>query len=409
MHSKSPNLFNSFADVNELNSHYTRIFANDRIEIIKLFDKLDLNGANITAPFKSDIFEIVNKVSENAGVLENANIILNEDGHYKAYNSDVEGVFNSLLKYKHKIKSALVLGGGDSAKAAVYALRIFGIKRLAIYNRSIEKAYEIASEFQVQVCDEKYLGVISKEADLIISTISPNALAFEALYPKQEAVLFDAIYHNSKLEGIAKQRGMDFIGGDEWLINQAIPSYKLFEGITPDISDFNINYKNSKIICLIGFMGSGKTTIGRAIANKTGKHFIDLDELIEKSLNIKINDLFFEKGEENFRNLELDFLESINIENTVLACGGGTIELFASRKKLSEKFFNIYLFNTFDDVYERILDSNRPLFQQLSQIELYELYLHRLDLYFEVSDYIIHNKNIEKTTEILVKEIENNL
>jgi len=408
MHSNSPNLFNSFAENNNLDSHYTRIYARDKNELIHLFKKLELSGANVTAPFKSDVLDLVSKVSENAGVLEIANIILNEDGYLKAYNSDIEGVFHSLIKYKHKIKSALVIGGGDSAKAAIYALRIFGIKRLAIYNRSIEKAYALAAEFQVQVCDERYLGVVSNEADLILSTINPEAKAFNIIKPKKNAVLFDAVYKYSKLKEIAIQNDCDFIGGDQWLINQAKPTFELFEGIEVNEKQLELYRDKSNMICLIGFMGAGKTTIGKLLSKKLNRHFIDLDELIEKSLGLTIEEIFLDKGVEKFRELEYEFLESIDLENTIISCGGGSIELYKTRENLKNKFFNIYLFSTFDQLYDRIEESNRPLVNKLTQLELYELFLSRQDHYFDVSDYIIQNNGLEDTLEILIEEIESN-
>ncbi|HSF45574.1 MAG TPA: shikimate kinase, partial [Chitinophagaceae bacterium] len=78
-------------------------------------------------------------------------------------------------------------------------------------------------------------------------------------------------------------------------------------------------------IFIIGFMGSGKSTWGRTIAEKMGMNFYDLDEMIEKRVNLKINNIFEKKGESYFRKIEAVALRELYVEdNFVLACGGGT-------------------------------------------------------------------------------------
>ena len=81
----------------------------------------------------------------------------------------------------------------------------------------------------------------------------------------------------------------------------------------------------SKAIILIGFMGAGKTTVGRELAKKLGVSLTDTDREIEKEAGISINEIFATKGEEEFRKLETGLLERLRFENYngVIATGGG--------------------------------------------------------------------------------------
>lgn len=80
-----------------------------------------------------------------------------------------------------------------------------------------------------------------------------------------------------------------------------------------------------KPVFLIGYMGSGKTTLGRALANEMGCNFIDLDNFIEGRFRKTIKDIFAEKGEEGFRKIEHNLLEEVaEFQDVIIACGGGT-------------------------------------------------------------------------------------
>lgn len=78
-------------------------------------------------------------------------------------------------------------------------------------------------------------------------------------------------------------------------------------------------------IILIGFMGSGKTTVGNLLAKEMGYTFVDTDELIEKKANMTIGDIFATYGEEAFRSMESELLEELNetLDHAVISTGGG--------------------------------------------------------------------------------------
>ena len=80
-----------------------------------------------------------------------------------------------------------------------------------------------------------------------------------------------------------------------------------------------------KPIFIIGFMGSGKSTLGRALAQATGLTFIDLDTYIEQRFHANVRDIFAQRGEDGFRRLERMMLHEVSeFEDVIVACGGGT-------------------------------------------------------------------------------------
>ncbi len=124
---------------------------------------------------------------------------------------------------------------------------------------------------------------------------------------------------------------------------------------------------------LIGFMGSGKTHWGKIWAAKYGFTFIDLDEAIEKSEGKSIANIFEIKGEDYFRKVESEALKSLdNIENTIIACGGGTPCFFENLQWMQEKGTTIYLSTTVQEILQRVYEEQekRPLLKTMNQAEL---------------------------------------
>lgn len=124
---------------------------------------------------------------------------------------------------------------------------------------------------------------------------------------------------------------------------------------------------------LIGFMGSGKTHWGKLWAAKYGFAFIDLDEIIEKIENKTIAAIFEIKGEDYFRKIEAEALRNLGqIENTIVACGGGTPCFYNNLDWMNEEGTTVYLSTTAPQILERILEEQdkRPLLKKMNQGEL---------------------------------------
>jgi shikimate kinase len=139
-------------------------------------------------------------------------------------------------------------------------------------------------------------------------------------------------------------------------------------------------------IALIGFMGSGKSQIGIALANKTGLLFIDLDSIIEKIAGMSISDIFLSYGEAHFRQLELKALEMIaeSEQAIVLSCGGGIVLGEPNRRILSEMFTVVWLDVPVDEISKRLekTPGNRPLLAGIEgSKKIKELFNSRYELY----------------------------
>lgn len=162
-------------------------------------------------------------------------------------------------------------------------------------------------------------------------------------------------------------------------------------------------------IVLIGFMGSGKTTVARVLAKKRNLNFIDMDYLaLKNTTRFSINEIFEKDGEEKFRELELDVAKLMSQkENCVISTGGGVVMNPKIMEYLKTNSVVIYLRKNFDRIKEHIaLKKVRPpLFQtEESAKKLFEF---RAPQYVQYADMIIEtdNKNIDK----LIEEIDNKL
>ena len=117
-------------------------------------------------------------------------------------------------------------------------------------------------------------------------------------------------------------------------------------------------------IILIGYMGAGKTTIGRALAKELGIPFYDLDWYIESRMRKKVPQIFAERGEEGFRKIEHNMLHEVaEFENVIVSCGGGTPCFFDNIDYMNEQAMTVYLKADPDVLYDhlRMGRTERPL------------------------------------------------
>ncbi len=143
-------------------------------------------------------------------------------------------------------------------------------------------------------------------------------------------------------------------------------------------------------------MGAGKTTVGRQLARKLGRRFVDADHEIEDRMGVRIPTIFEIEGEAGFRRRESETIEALTQETgLVLATGGGTVLDPANRRRLSESGLVIYLRVLPLVLYERTRhDRNRPLLQVADPLaRLEELFVQRDPLYREVADIVVDTAN----------------
>ncbi|HVT43172.1 MAG TPA: shikimate kinase [Thermoanaerobaculia bacterium] len=154
-------------------------------------------------------------------------------------------------------------------------------------------------------------------------------------------------------------------------------------------------------IYLIGFMGAGKTTIGRLLADRLGVPFFDLDELVEASEGMSIKELFADKGEPHFRKRERDLLQSTRyLEDAVIATGGGTFTFEENIQLIQSEGLSIYLAASFPLLLSRIGEkaAERPLFRD--EMATHQLHQSRLKFY-RLSDLTIEIREEETPEEVL--------
>ena len=136
-------------------------------------------------------------------------------------------------------------------------------------------------------------------------------------------------------------------------------------------------------IFLCGFMGCGKSTIGKILAKNIGCNFCDTDELIVRNQGMTIPEIFSQKGEPYFRTVEAETVKSLCGKSTVVACGGGAMQNTDTADTVRQNGgMIIYLYVPFETCYERIKDdSNRPIVMNNTREQLEEIYNKRHEIY----------------------------
>lgn len=165
-----------------------------------------------------------------------------------------------------------------------------------------------------------------------------------------------------------------------------------------------------KNIILIGFMGCGKTTIGKRISDTLKMNFIDTDSLIQKNIGMSISQIFEEYGESEFRNIETKTcIELSDSFGNVIATGGGIIKNQKNVDALKKSGVFVYLKATPEFVYKNLKDDNsRPLLNvddKLSKIR--ELMFQRVSSYEKYSDLTIDisEYSIENAVNIIIEDL----
>lgn len=396
-HSLSPVLFNYFSTKYHIPIHYSRIAINNIDEFIKYFDKNKniLDGFNITYPLKNEIYSIWQQHSDIPSGIKSCNTLICKP-NIKIYNTDYLAFRHILNKeIKDKWDQAIILGSGMTAAVCAWELINYDKPITIFYHKNTNVDYFP----KTKNIHYKPLSEFKESKDskaIVINTLSPLA-NYDFLPNKifKATAIIDADYRNKPLENIALMNKIDYIDGYHWLYYQGIESFKLFT----NQANLSIEYdkkwlKTNKYdkIALIGMSGSGKTTIGKLLAEKMNYEFVDLDDQIEKKENKSISQIFADEGEEFFRQLETKMLtELINNDKLVISTGGGIIKNEKNREFLKNNFFNIFLNVSIDEALERLQQNeNRPLLLGNIKDKWQKLYNERLLLYYQTADYIVN-------------------
>lgn len=255
-HSLSPQMHNGGYEKLGIDGEFIYVACRVKLDDIDNFVKgvraMGIRGVSCTIPHKLKIMEYLDEIDQTAEKIRAVNTIVNKNGMLKGYNTDWLGVVTPLEKITSlRDKKIALFGAGGAARAVAYGVRQRGAK-LVIYNRTNEKAEEIAKEFGGKACSPDSIGDV-KDMDIIINATSvglhPNEdktpLAKELITNKH--IVFDAIYvpYETRLLKEAKQQGARIIHGMEMLLQQGIAQFNLYTGYNaPEETMRNILFKH---------------------------------------------------------------------------------------------------------------------------------------------------------------------
>jgi shikimate kinase len=159
-----------------------------------------------------------------------------------------------------------------------------------------------------------------------------------------------------------------------------------------------------KAIFLTGFMGAGKTSVGKQLAERLDIPVVDTDQLIEQKIGKSINEIFAKEGESAFRKYERELLKTLPLKNIVITTGGGMVIQKENRDWMKKHGIVIYLHCEPEEILRRLAsDKTRPLLKQHNkQEQIKRLWMERLP-YYQEAHFMIHTTN--KTIAEIVDDI----
>lgn len=380
-HSYSPQIHSHLGD------YEYRLIEKEPEQLAEFFRMGDFTGLNVTIPYKKDVIPFCSELSPCAKAMGAVNtIVRRRDGSLIGHNTDYHGFEVMLVHSKLSVagKKVLVLGSGGASNTAVQVLKAHGANVLVI-SRSGGNNYE-----NLHLHGDAAVIVNATPVGMYpYPGISPVDLS---LFPKLEGIL-DMIYNPSRTKLLmdAEARGLVAENGLRMLVAQAKESAEWFTGSSiPDhlVEEIHSHLERQmKNIILIGMPGSGKSSVGRVLAQRTGKRFVDADTLIEKLGGKNIPEIFAQDGEAYFRDLETQALEILGKSSgAVIATGGGCVTQQRNYRLLHQNGDIFWLQRNID----KLPTDGRPLSQAGNLSKMYAI---RKPLYESFADYVIDNNS----------------
>lgn len=375
-------------------------------ELDEFMKRHDFKAINVTIPYKEKVIPYLYSISPEAEKIGAVNTIVNDNGRLCGYNTDFAGM-KKLIERQHIFvdgKKVLILGTGGTSRTA-YAV-----------------AESMGASFAVKASRTKKDGAVTyreaysemSDADVIINTTPVG------MYPDNDSSpiyltkftnlsgVIDAIYNplSSLLVSEARKMGITASGGLYMLVAQAFYACEKFLGKKLDeaLIDaiYNKIFSEKENIVLVGMPGCGKTTIGRIIAEKTGKSFIDLDEKIEQKEGMKPSEIIERYGEPVFREKEKEAAKEVSaLTGYVIATGGGTVIDSENTAGLKQNGKIVFVDR---DIKNIVPTKDRPLSDNFDK--LLARYRERYPIYTSVSDIKIEAGNdAEENADKIIKEV----
>lgn len=368
------------------------LFELEEHEIGDFLHGSDIGGVNVTIPYKAAVIPHLDGLSDEAALLGSVNTVVRRGGRLIGYNTDIFGMRELIFHAGADVrgKKVLVLGTGGTARTAAFCVKCLGASEIFLVSRE-PSAH---TDMPFPVID--YAGAYGahSDADVIINATPVG------MYPRGEDVpvdvekfprlsaVVDAVYNplRTRLVSDARRLGIRAEGGLYMLVAQAVYASALFLDTSPDAEEIDRIYREllceKENIVLIGMPTSGKNTVGKILADSTGRPPCVTDDEIERKLGYTISEYFEHHTEAEFRTLEANtIIELASQCGAVIATGGGCI-LRAESVEALRSTGRIY----FIDRSPALLfpTEHRPLARTRSDIE--RLYRSRYMLYRSTCD-----------------------
>jgi shikimate dehydrogenase len=297
----------------------------------------DFIAINVTIPYKKDVIPYLTQIDEKAKKIGAVNTIVNRGGELFGYNTDFFGMCALIQRIglDFKNKKVAVLGTGGTSNTAVAVCEALGARETVVVGRTAKNG---AVSYEDLYRDHT-------DTDILINTTPCGMYPYPdgnehiagtpvdlSRFPRLKGVA-DAVYNPLRTNFVmdASERGLPAEGGLYMLVAQAVAAAEKFmdRAVDPAITDriFREIRASKENIVLSGMPGSGKSTVGKHLAEALNRKFIDTDEEIVKRAGKEITEIFAEIGNEGFRKLEAEVIACVSRENqgAVIATGGGAI------------------------------------------------------------------------------------
>ena len=364
-------------------------------------------GINVTIPYKQAVIPYLNALAHSAQLTGAVNAIVRaEDGTLTGYNTDMDG-FIALARHSgidFTGADVVILGAGGAAKAVTAASKQLGAAsvRFAVRTPKAPEQLPLADPSAFSDCD-----ILVNATPVGMFPNVEGKLLDLSIFPKLRGVL-DCIYNPLRTNLVldAQELGIPAEGGLRMLAAQAVRASELFrdckieDSATDDICSFLLASRRNVVLC--GMPSSGKSTIGKAVAERLNLEFVDTDDSVRADAGVEIADIFKTEGEAGFRERERRAVaDAASRQGAVIATGGGAILNPKNVRALKRSGILCFI----DRPLELLqATQDRPLSADRTALE--RLYAERRPLYLAAADMVVLNQG---TPEQAVKTICNGL